>query len=238
MNQLEERLIAAAEEVRKVARHSIPPEIGTKARQVPATWLVFAAAFVAVIVAVGVIPLLGNGDAPGDVAGPSITVPPTTSPTLPSVQCSATGLDEPAIQVGLPDAVAATRAAIISAAIGCDLISLESVASPSLNTSFGGGGFQNILDWENGRRGELDTLVRLLDMPYGIVDSDAGPGIYVWPAASTYETWEEIPTDDLEALLSIYTAEELEGIALFGSYAGWRLGITADGEWTFFLAGD
>lgn len=32
--------------------------------------------------------------------------------------------------------------------------------------------------------------------------------------------------------------EELDQYAEFGSYALWRIGITEDGEWKFFVAGD
>jgi hypothetical protein len=61
---------------------------------------------------------------------------------------------------------------------------------------------------------------------------------YVWPSAFVYDTWDDIPDEDLEALLTVYTQEELDQIAAFGSYAGWRIGITEDGDWRFFVAGD
>lgn len=241
MNQLEDKLQKAAEEVRQVARYSTPPGIRSRPNRLRTGWLVFAAAFATVILAVGIIPLLGSGDNPDDVAGPSITasttIPATTS-TTPFVQCSATGAPQPAEQSGLPDAVAATRGAIVAAATACDLNALAELGGPDLNTSFGGGGFQNIIEWEDAGRGELGTLVRLFDTPYAVQDLADQGVFYVWPAAFAYETWEEIPTADVEALLAIYTQEELDGIALFGSYAGWRVGITEDGDWAFFIAGD
>jgi hypothetical protein len=241
MNQLDDKLQKAAEEVRQVARYSTPPGIQPGPIRLRTGWLVFAAAFAAVILAVGIIPLLGRGDNPGDVAGPSIaasTTLPATTTTMPPVECSATGAPQPAEQAGLPGAVAATRDAIVAAATACDLNALEELGGPDLNTSFGGGGFQNLIDWETSGQGELGTLVRLFDTPYAVQDL-ADQGIYyVWPAAFAYDAWEEIPADDLEALLAIYTQEELDGIALFGSYAGWRVGITDTGEWKFFIAGD
>jgi hypothetical protein len=42
----------------------------------------------------------------------------------------------------------------------------------------------------------------------------------------------------MEALRSIYTEEELEMSAEFGSYALWRIGITETGEWRSLIAGD
>ncbi len=240
MNQLDDKLRKAAEEVRQVSRHANPPGIEAQPSRLRTGWLVFAAAFAAVVVAVGIIPLLSTGDKPDDVAGPSIatsTSPPTTATTPPS-DCSATGVPPPAEQASLPAAVAATRAAIIAAATACDLGGLEALGGPDLNTSFGGGGFQNLIEWEASGRGELGTLVQLFDMPYAVQEFPDNPIYYVWPAAFDYDTWEEIPQADLEALLGIYTQEELDGISLFGSYAGWRVGITEAGEWKFFIAGD
>ncbi len=60
----------------------------------------------------------------------------------------------------------------------------------------------------------------------------------MWPSAFAYDSWEEIPSADLEALRTIYTDEELDQIATFGAYAGWRVGITEEGVWRFFVAGD
>jgi hypothetical protein len=53
-----------------------------------------------------------------------------------------------------------------------------------------------------------------------------------------YESWADIPEELRLELLMIYTEEELDQIAGFGSYAGWRTGIDELGNWLYFVAGD
>ncbi|MGH8872910.1 MAG: hypothetical protein ACRDWS_13135 [Acidimicrobiia bacterium] len=248
LNQLEQRLEQAAQEVRRAARHSVPPLLEGRSRPVPRGWLVFAVAFGAVILAVGVLPMLSRSGDPGTVGetAPTTSVivtttipaPTTTAPAV-DAGCSAAGMTVPAAQDGLPDPVADVRRAIAEAAIACDYTTLESLASPDLNTSFGGGGFDNLPLWEEeGTYPALALLVGLFDTPFATQDFDGLPRYYVWPSAFVYDTWDEIPAADLEALRAIYTDEELDRLASFGSYAGWRIGITETGEWRFFVAGD
>jgi hypothetical protein len=65
-----------------------------------------------------------------------------------------------------------------------------------------------------------------------------GPDIYVWPAAFTYESWDDIPDQYREELYEIFGEGELDQIAGFGSYVGWRVGIDEQGNWLYFVAGD
>ena len=249
LSELEQRLEQAANELRQTARQSTPPPIGDRAARsrVQPGWLVFAAAFAAVILVMGMIPLLTRSNDPETTVGgssPSTTemvVTPTTmgrAPTTIAPDCSAAGLPMPAEQEGLPGPVAETRRAIATAAIACDYPTLEALGGTDLNTSFGGGGFQNIPLWEGQGEGQLGTLIELFDTPFATQDFEDLPRYYVWPSAFVYDSWEEIPPADLEALRTVYTEEELDQIAAFGSYAGWRIGITEDGEWRFFVAGD
>ncbi|HSJ83073.1 MAG TPA: hypothetical protein VLA91_04575 [Acidimicrobiia bacterium] len=192
------------------------------------------------------IPLLsGSGEPDGTLAEPSPTtapVPATTTPTTPTTvvgaDCSAAGQSMPSDQEGLPAPVAETRRAVAAAAIACDYPTLEALGGTNLNTGFGGDGFRNIPLWEGQGEGQLGTLIELFDTPFATQDFEDLPRYYVWPSAFVYNTWEEIPPADLEALRTIYTQEELDQIAGFGSYAGWRIGITEDGQWQFFVAGD
>lgn len=249
LSPLEQRLEEAAREVRQAARHSVPPPIDRAARsRFQAGWLVFAAAFAVVILAMGVIPLLsGSGEPDGTLAEPSPTTAPVPTTTIPTTSttpvvgadCSAAGLPMPAEQDGLPVPVAETRRAIATAAIACDYETLRSLAGPELTTSFGGGGFDNIPMWEeDGTYPALQLLVELFDTPFATQDFEDLPRHYVWPSAFVYDSWEEIPPADLDALLTVYTQEELDQYSEFGSYALWRIGITEDGEWRFFVAGD
>ena len=250
LSELEQRIEQAAQEVRQTARHAVPPPLEDRSRPVPRAWLVFAAAFGAVILAVGVIPMLSRSGDPAPVGEttpttlPSVVAPTTTPPdaanTVPVVaDCSAAGLPMPAEQEGLPTAVADARRAIAAAAIACDYETLETLADPDLNTSFGGGGFGNLQRWEEeGTYPALALLVQLFDTPYATEDYEDLPRHYYWPSAFVYDDWEDIPPADFEALRSIYTEEELDQIEEFGSYALWRIGLTESGEWRFFVAGD
>lgn len=73
----------------------------------------------------------------------------------------------------------------------------------------------------------------------GYVHLDAGTPeeLYVWPY------FFGIPLDRLDArqhveLFKIVTAGDYEDMKNFGSYIFYRLGITPDGRWAFFVAGN
>ena len=84
----------------------------------------------------------------------------------------------------------------------------------------------------------LATLVRILAMSYGSLDAALASGesteLYFWPSAfgdnPTDEQWKEVA--------SLYSDAEIQAMKDFGGYVGYRAGITADGTWLFFVAGD
>jgi hypothetical protein len=246
LDDLEQRLEQAAQEVRRVAKHAVaPPLEPASGRSIAPGWLIFAAAFGVVVLALGVIPLISSPEDGDPAAGSTPTTVPapvtTTVPasTIPLAQCSAAGLPLPPEQTGLPPAVAEARMAIATAALACDYEALEALASPDFSTSFGGGGFENIPQWEaDGTYPATALIVELFGTPYAYEDYDGLPRHYYWPSAAVYDSWDEIPPADMEALLTVYTQEELDQAAEFGAYALWRIGITETGEWRFFIAGD
>ncbi len=154
--------------------------------------------------------------------------------------CSAEGHPvPPEPQEQLPLQVAETRAAIVEAAAACDEQRLAELAGDEFTYSFGGGDdFAGFL-----RRGEdrpprpLRYLVELLDRPYGTVEVQ-GQTQYVWPSAFAYDDWDEVPEADREALEPLYDEDDFARFARFGGYTGYRIGISADGDWLFFVAGD
>jgi len=248
MNKLEQRMEDAAAEVRQVSRHAHPRDLGaTRSRN--SARLAFATAFV-VVIAIGIIPFLTRGTdqvplgpigSPGSVPSTVATVPtPTTAPLpAPDLDCSAAGMPQVDRQPNLPEVVATMRADIVRAATACDYEALEALAGPQLLTNFGGGGFESFYTWRDQGDDMLDLMVSLLAMPHGLQVIEGQPDIYAWPAAFTYDSWDEIPEEELEALRELYTDEELrQSEEFFDGYALWRLGITEDGDWKFFLAGD
>ncbi len=258
LNDLDQRLHDAAEETRQVARVSTPRPPQPASRPIRSGWLVFAGVFALVILVVGAIPFLtgrsGQATDPSTGTEPVITATTsaeaTTTVTGPTEggdgQCSAAGLTPPDEQPGLPGPVAETRRAIVAAAITCYIDELGRLAGvgpngrpgPELVTSFGGEGFSSLLEWEDDGQAPLALLVRLLGLPPGSQEYEDLPTIYYWPRAFLYDTWDEIPEEDIADLLTVFTQEELDEISGFGSYAGWRVGIGEDGEWRFFVAGD
>ncbi len=242
--KVDERLERAGRDLRESTAHLRPRPLPAPSRNAPG-WLVFAGVFALVAVGLGVLPLLApsNTEQP-PLATPSTvatTLPPVTSTALssttPEAACSASGMAVPADQESLPAKVAEARAAISAAAVACDLGALHALAGELL-TSFGGGDFSSIAEWEAAGEGKLEVLVALFDTPFAVQEFEGEPTLYVWPAAFSYDSWEEIPAEDLAQLTEIFGEEEMELIAGFGSYAGWRIGITEDGDWRFFIAGD
>jgi len=245
MSYVDQILQRAAEETRRAAMQRWPAPMANRRHARPA-WFAFAAAFTLVVVAFGLIPLLaGTGEpAPlGDSTPPtaplltSSTVTETTSGTEPTASCPSSELAAPQTAEDLPDAVAETRDAIIAAATACDFDMLESIAGESFSTSFGGGGSENLSIWNDEGLDPTVTLLHLLDMSHATIQGAAGE-IHVWPAAYAYETWEQVDQDDLDELAMIHSEDELDSFASADGYLGWRIGISEDGTWLFFIAGD
>ena len=139
----------------------------------------------------------------------------------------------------LPHDVAATREDILQAARETDYNALQSIVdeSPQFNYSFGGshpGGATGY--WQEVRSEEyrpLEILAELLQLAPVRRDS-----LYVWPG------WAYLPLDSLnpeqieefEQLVGEESAQQMLDHA--GGYIGPRVGITLDGEWTYYVAGD
>lgn len=81
-------------------------------------------------------------------------------------------------------------------------------------------------------RGVIEVRLAELDQ------LDGSQTIFVWPPASGYDTWDDVPQPEKDQLRVLYDDADLESFGLFGSYVGYRVGITAGGTWTFLVAGD
>src|SRR5919106_25816 len=148
--------------------------------------------------------------------------------------CSAAGLsaDLPE-QPGLPAPVAETRRAIAEVAAACDYEVLEGLAlsDGTFTYSFGEGEGPAAFWRDAEGRGEepLALLVRLLGLPH--VKEGR---VYTWPSAAGARA----PDQDWESLEAVFTEEEIAQWRRFGAYIGYRVGITASGDWAFYVAGD
>ena len=164
---------------------------------------------------------------------------PDTTTTLPDTTCSGlTAAPELVEQPGLPPAVAAKRAAIFAAAINCDWPTLQSLLGPGFSYSFGID-TDPIGYWiEREAAGEpvMYYLAELLNRPSTIFLA-GDTTYYAWPSAFVTE-WREVSEADREALRPLYGDEDFAGFAELGGYFGYRVGLTSDGTWVYFVAGD
>jgi spore germination protein GerM len=142
-------------------------------------------------------------------------------------------------QAGLPDAVQATRTAVWQAATSCDWTALRALLGPGFSYTFGED-TDAIAYWQGLEASGDDPmyfLVELLARPFGVI-TNGDITYYVWPSAFNQSGWQDVPQADIDALRPLYDDADFAGFAEFGGYYGYRVGILADGTWTFFVAGD
>ena len=154
--------------------------------------------------------------------------------------CSAAGLSPTPAHQDLPGPVADMRRSIVAAASACDFGELAALALPgSFSYTFGSSG-DPAAAWraqEMGGNPVLRVLVELLNRPSA--SKAAGSQTqYVWPRAYAYERWSEVPPETRDELAPLYGPSDYEDFQRFGTYSGYRVGITAAGDWQFFIGGD
>jgi hypothetical protein len=166
---------------------------------------------------------------------PSTTVP-GTAPVDSAVECSAAGLVAPPIPSELDPTAAVTFGAIVDAAVACDFDALALVAGDAITLSFGGHGdvadFLATAEFEVGDP-LLRILVQLLAMPPGYQEDFA---TWVWP--TFWEDDEPATAEERTAIEEIYGRPFDEILVDDLGYINHRVGIDANGEWLFFVAGD
>lgn len=173
------------------------------------------------------------------IAPTALTIIPVEWPEFADSQpCSAAGESfEP--RTDLPAPVEQKREAIAAAAIACDYDSLAALVSPDGFTYSFGGGDDPATFWREAeqRGGEpLRFLLATLAMPEAF-DQEFEPATYIWPRVFT-EEWSEVTPAERAALVPPYTEADLDSWDSFGGFVGYRIGITEDGEWIYFVAGD
>jgi hypothetical protein len=83
----------------------------------------------------------------------------------------------------------------------------------------------------------LAILYEVLDAGYAHIDEGTDEELYVWPYFFA------VPLESLDArqrveLFMLVTAGDYEDMKAYGAYIFYRVGITPDGRWQFFVAGD
>ncbi|MBW8639582.1 hypothetical protein K1W69_20485 [Hoeflea sp. WL0058] len=158
--------------------------------------------------------------------------------------------DLPDVEVGkdlslLPEPVRRMRELIVEAAKSGDPESLRpllGIGPTATQLSFGpvdSDPIQYLKDVSGDQNG-LELLAILLDIfdaGYARLDAGETTETYIWPYFYT------LPLDALDdrqmvELFRIITAGDLQDMQAFGSYSFYRTGISPEGEWLFFLAGE
>ncbi|MEO1702468.1 MAG: hypothetical protein AAFR71_10495 [Pseudomonadota bacterium] len=161
-----------------------------------------------------------------------------------------TGLGETEVQVsydldGLPQQVRRMRELIIDAAKAGDLEKLRPLIGTGADTtslSFGdieGDPIEYLKSISGDAEGHeiLAILQEVLEAGYVHVDAGTDTELYIWPYFFA------LPLDQLNEvqrveLFKLVTAGDYEDMLSFGAYIFFRVGITPDGRWLFFVAGD
>ncbi len=138
---------------------------------------------------------------------------------------------------GLPVAVEATRSALLDAARSNSFEALAPLVPDSGFTYTFGGPVEGgaVAYWQQLRRdtneSPLETLAAILEMPPVLTR-----GIYVWPWAYTVEKAADLSEHERELLAPLGPPARL--FVGGTGYLGWRAGISPDGTWVFYVAGD
>jgi len=181
-------------------------------------------------------------------SAPATTTVPTTtvSPTTTTAPCSATGLS-PIVdaQSGLPVVVATMRADLARAAATCDWTALAALADRNgagVRFSFGGPGdpiaYWRRIEMSGERPAPMRALRALLGLPFATQDLSPTSVQYLWPAAHVANPPSAAQLQGI-ADTGLYPLATLqEWVRTGNNYLGYRLAVTASGDWTFFLAGD
>ncbi len=138
----------------------------------------------------------------------------------------------------LPEAVQAQRLLLIDAALRCDEQLLFTAMEESER-------FHAVVDdpevdalglwWELEAAGEAPflRLAEVLATAPGLVETEEGR-IHVWPRVATGEAADTTP----DAWAELTWLDEPTEAARGEGYLGWRAGISADGQWRYFVTGD
>jgi hypothetical protein len=144
----------------------------------------------------------------------------------------------------LPEPVRAMRARIIEAAKTGSIEALRPlIGSGATQTEFGGDGttdpiaFLKSLSGDEDGREVLAILLDVLDSGYVHLGEGTENDVYAWPYFFAYPLDRLTPAQMVE-LFRIVTAGDYDEMRGYGAYIFYRVGITPDGKWRFFVTGE
>lgn len=143
-----------------------------------------------------------------------------------------------------PEPVQRLRRLIIEAAASGDIEKLRPLVNPGPNQArVDGDGSEDPIAALKSFSGDpegLEVLAIILDLlstGYAHMDKGTPEEVYVWPYFAGKALNTLTATEKVE-LLRIITAGDLADMQEYGNYSFYRIGITPDGQWKFFTAGD
>jgi hypothetical protein len=144
----------------------------------------------------------------------------------------------------MPPPVLATRQKLIDAAKSGDLEKLRALMNEQPEppaVAFGDPGdpieYLKALSADADGREILAILLEVMEMGFSHVGEGTEEELYVWPYFAEYPL-EALTPEQLVELFTLLTAADYEDMKSYGSYTFFRVGISPDGRWRFFLAGD
>lgn len=145
----------------------------------------------------------------------------------------------------LPEPVRTTHAKLIEAAKSGDPETLRAIIGTGEDaTQFSLGGttedplkYLLSLSGDEGGQEILAILLEILDAGYVHLDVGTPQELYVWPYFFAIPL-EKLDKKQKVELFKIVTSGDVEDMKSFGAYIFYRAGISPDGRWRFFLAGE
>lgn len=145
----------------------------------------------------------------------------------------------------LPEPVQRTRNGLLEAAKSGDVEKLRPfLGSGDEQTQLSLGGIdgdpiQFLKEASGDEQGQeiLAILEEVLSAGYVHMEAGTPNELYVWPYFFAFPIDKLTPPQRVE-LFKIVTAGDYEDMKTYGGYIFYRVGITPDGKWSFFLAGD
>jgi hypothetical protein len=144
----------------------------------------------------------------------------------------------------LPDKVRQTRTRILDAARSGDLIKVQTIMqSNEMMPVFSFGGDKNPVEfWKSSYPDSegleaLSILVEILEMPFVHLDKGTPQEMYVWPYFYSMPL-KQLTAEQKVELFRLVTGSDWREMLDFGAYIFFRVGISPDGVWHFFVAGD
>ncbi|MDM7850555.1 hypothetical protein [Pseudochrobactrum kiredjianiae] len=181
----------------------------------------------------GAEPPAANGAAERDITRPQVS----TNGKIPEVSYDYSKL---------PQAVQDTRKKILDIAKAGKIDALKPLlgdggeTSPLLSLGEYDGTpleFLKSLSGDSNGQELLAILVDLLESGYAHLDAGTPSEVYVWPYFFAYPL-DKLDDRQMVELYQLITAGDYEEMKGVGAYIFYRLGITPDGSWKFFVAGD